>query len=272
MMQKINQKGQIFILFLFFMIAFAFAAAALAQFSKIVFSKMKLQGALDRGVFAAASLMTEMMNEWVLENRKAYELFLELEKDFKNVSQPNLEKPKDRVRRLWADQNRLYDAMSEKTERMLSLSFEIAENELQKEIPNARLVPLYAVAPTILDGPKKDFAFDKINGGILFDPTGHQKIGKTELEGRMAFVKDASAVVAFAAGAEWDFPHWKSTMRAVSAAQPFGGSVWNGAFQRESGEVFCYQTAFVPLSSLPHGGFLKGNENWRNFDPSQVQH
>jgi len=271
--QMKNNKGHVFVLFLFFLVTFAFVTAAIAEFSRIVFYKMKLQGALDRGTYAAASFMTEILNEWDLTNREVHELFLEVEEKLDDkTSQPTTEKARDHVKNLWQDQNRLYDAMDEKSRALYAAALEIAQNEVQKELPSAQLVPLYESPLSIREGPHRDFAFDKVNG-TLFDPTGHKRIGKTELEARIGFVKDPSKTVAAVFGAELQIPKWKPVMRAVSAAQPFGGSLWNYAVKLQSGESFLYQTAFVPVQSLPKEGFLEvDHENWRDFDPQNIQH
>ncbi|MDP2599897.1 MAG: hypothetical protein Q8P84_04080, partial [Deltaproteobacteria bacterium] len=291
-----NHKGHVFVLFLFFLVTFAFVTAAIAEFSRIGFYKMKLQGALDRGTYAAASYMTEILNQWSLKNRKAHELFLKVEEELDDqIAQPTDEKAKERVEKLWQDQNDLYDSMEEKGRMLYAAAFEIAQSEAQKEIPNAQLIPLYEAPLVIWDGPRRDFAFDKING-MIFDPTGHKRIPGTNREARIGFVKDPSKTVASVFGAELKIPKWKPVMRAVSAAQPFGGSIWNYAVKSQSDEAFLYQTAFVPVQALPKEGFLKPSrqrrregeapwalpvegatqapiiDNWRDFEPQNIQH
>ncbi|OGQ04912.1 MAG: hypothetical protein A3F82_08540 [Deltaproteobacteria bacterium RIFCSPLOWO2_12_FULL_44_12] len=252
-----NQSGQVVIFFVLLVPIFVLALVLFTKFSRDVFTKMKLQGALDRGVYAAASYQTEVLNQTALLNRKAHDLFLQLEKEFKGISQPNDEKARERIKNLWINQNNLYDEMDSLAKVVYERAFEIFQNEVKKDFPDVKLSSLYRVSPVLWDGPKIDFSFDKVKGTVIFDPTGHQKVPKTDFEARMAFVKDPSQTIAFVGAVET-----KNGLQAVAAAQPFGGSVWNFALSSDKDETLLYQTSMVPVDTLP----------LEDFNPDEIHH
>ena len=131
------------------------------------------------------------------------------------------------------------------------------KDEVKKDFPDVKLSSLYRVSPVLWDGPKIDFSFDKVKGTVIFDPTGHQKVPKTDFEARMAFVKDPSQTIAFVGAVET-----KNVLQAVAAAQPFGGSVWNFALSSDKDETLLYQTSMVPVDTLP----------LEDFNPDEIHH
>lgn len=243
-MRILNQKGQAAVFFMLLVPGIVLMLVATVKFSRTVFWKMKLQGALDRSVYAGGAYLTETLNRMVVRNQKARDLFEEVRREFRAVSQPNPKKAKERIRKLWLEQNVLYEEMDELEKNAYRNAWQIANEEFQKDFPGVSVTPIYAAPIVLKDGPKVDFSFDRVKGKTIFDPTGHQKLPKTGLEARMAFVKDPGRPAAFAVAAEI-----RNGMNAVAAAQPLGGSLWNFKF---------YQTALVPLKTLPPGGFMKG--------------
>ncbi|MDO8526790.1 MAG: Tad domain-containing protein [Deltaproteobacteria bacterium] len=242
---KLNQQGQIVIFFVLLIPLIVLMLVTTVTFSKAVFTKMKLQGALDRGVYAGGSYLTEVLNQIALLNWDAHEKFLVLKNDFRGVSQPAEKKAKERIEKLWIEQNQLYDQMEMMSVSAHKTALEIASEEVRKEFPNAELHSLYTTPIILKDGPRVDFSFDKIRGQTIFDPTDHQKISKTGFEARMAFVKDPSKRVAFVAEAKT-----AEGLHAMAGAQPFAGSLFNFAKSPDKNQNFLYRTAMVPVETL----------------------
>ena len=250
-MRKLNQKGQVALFFVLLVPFMVLLLVTTVRFSELIFTKMKLQGALDRGIYAGASYLADVLNQQALFNEKAYRLFADAKEDFLRRGSKRTEKEaKEQVQKLWADQEKLYDQMEALSEKAYTEAYAIAEGEVQRDFPKLALQPLYHGPFVFKDGPREIFPFDKIKGSIIFDPTGHQKIPKADYEARMAFVKDPASVVALAASART-----AQGVEAVAAAEPFSGSLWN--FATLSQEKFLYQTAMVPLETLPANGLVE---------------
>lgn len=243
-MQTLDQKGQVVILFTLLIPFFLTLLVLTVQFSEIVFAKIKLQATLDKGVFAGASYLTETLNQIALSNRKVHQEFLNLKKRFKEGMKQNTPEAKKEIEKTWKIQNQIFDdEILPQVERATAKAYQITSQIVRKEFPLARLIPLSDSPIRIGEGITEELSFAEIKG-VTFDPKGYKKVPKNGFEARVAFVKDFENPVVLAAGVEWKTP-FQTQFQAISAAQPYGGSLWRYAL--EGSENFLYRTAKVPL-------------------------
>lgn len=243
-MQTLNQKGQVVILFALLIPFFVLLLVLTVQFSEIVFAKIKLQATLDRAVFAGASYLTETLNQIALSNRKVHQEFLNLKKRFKEGMKQNTPAAKKEIEKTWKIQNQIFDdEMLPQVQEARAKAWTITSQIVQKEFPQARLIPLSDTPLRIGEGITEEFSFAEIKG-VTFDPKGYRRVPKNGFEARVAFVKDFETPVVLSAGVEWK-GWFKTPFQAISAAQPYGGSLWRYAL--EGSENFFYRTARVPL-------------------------
>lgn len=276
-LMKKNEKGQVVFFLVFIIPLIVLALVMTAEFSRLVSTKIKLQGTLDRSVFAGAAYLAHVLNQTALSNRKVHEEFLKLQERFREGSKTNNRKEaKDEIKKTWGRQNQIFDEeIVPKVEEAYEKAYQIARQIVEKDFPNAKLSPLYFSPIALGEGRMEFLPFGEIKG-ITFDPRGYQKVPKTDLEVRLAFIKnfDPSFKTAFAAGVALKSPpslipllKLNEPLRAVAAAQPYGGSIWGYALTKKKEDL--YHTAMVPLKTLPIEGYQKV---WEDFNPYDVAH
>lgn len=259
-MRSNNEKGQVVIFFVLLIPLFVLLMVMSVEFSRVVLTKIKLQQTADKAIFAGASYLTEALNQTALSNQKVHQKFLHLKQWFKEGSKKSHSDAKIEIAKTLAEQNTILDEeMTPNLEEAYQKAYAIADQIVQKNFPEARFVPLYSLPVRIGEGKTQDLGFDQIKG-VVFDPNGHQDIAGDGFTARVAFRKNDQDQVALAGGLEFQ------SLRAVAAAQPNQGSIWDYALSGK--EERLYQTTMVPLKTLSPAGYKK----WEDFNPYAVEH
>lgn len=252
-MNRNSQKGQVVFLFVFLLPLLVLVFAGTLEFSREVFVKMKMQSVLDRGVYAGASLLAERLNRIAGWNREAHRIFLDTKKDF---ARRGSRRDEAEARRQLKEARRRQNLLLEKMEALFSTAYadayRLAEETVTREFPRARLHPLRHEPLLLREGGSEELPFSRIKGKVI-DPTGHKDIPKEGFWLRLAFAKDPASTIGLAALLEVPPPtpaipllKFPEPWRAVSAAQPYGGSLWNHALGKD--ETFLYRTSLVPFN------------------------
>lgn len=250
-MYTLNQKGHVTTIFILLFPVFVFLIVATVDYSRLVFTKIKFQETLDRAIFAGAGQLTQILNQTARANRKVHEEFLSLQKKFKENSKQSIEKAKQEIQKTWGIQNQIFDEeMLPRIQEAEALAYQRAYEILQTDFPDVRFEPLSETPIAIGEGVTEELSFGEIKG-VTFDPKGYRKVPKNGFEARVAFVKNFERPVLLAGYAEVSAPkpilpflRWQA-LRATSAAQPYGGSLWGYALKGT--KEFLYRTARIPL-------------------------
>ncbi|OGQ48403.1 MAG: hypothetical protein A3H42_02950 [Deltaproteobacteria bacterium RIFCSPLOWO2_02_FULL_46_8] len=245
---KKSERGQVVVFFVLVIPVLMLLLVTTVRFSKLVFEKIRLQETTDRAVYAGAGYLTEVLNQTALLNWKVYQLFLDCKKDFiKNGSKRTEKEAREKIQKTLQDQNALLSEMEELGQTAFSKAYQIANRIFHEEFPQSDLI-LVSQPPIVLkEGPQETFYFDRING-VMVDPTGHARISKVGLPLRMAFVKDPSTIVGFSASAE--IKKQGHALKALSAAEPYAGSLWRFAISPDKSDALFYRTAKVPVETF----------------------
>lgn len=275
-MRTLNNKGQIVILFVLLAPLLVLLLVISTEFSRLVITKIHLQGTIDKAMFAGASFLADQLNQIAKADRKVHEEFLRLQKTFRNLSKKNPKEAKVEIDETWRKQNKIFDEeIMPAIEQSYAKAYAIAEAIVQKEFPSAHFAPFYLPPLEIGEGRVDLLHFDEIKG-VTFDPRGYRRVASKEFEARMAFVKNdhPNQKMALAGGLEVQAPtpllsllNINQPLRAVAAAQPYGGSIWGYALTKDQQKL--YRTTFVPLATLPREGF---KNVWEDFHAYQVEH
>lgn len=254
-MRTMNNKGQVFIFFIFLLPLLVLFFVATLEFSREVFVKIKMQNVLDRGVYAGASLLAERLNKIADLNGNVHRIFLETKKDFiQRGSKRNEPEARQQLKKAMAQQNNLLSKMEEISSSAYAQAYQLTDEIVKEEFPAARLIPLHQSPLLLKEGGSEELPFSRIKGNVL-DPTGHKNIPKEGFFLRLAFAKDPGQRIALAAGLELtpanpalSLLKFPEPWRAVAAAQPYGGSLWNYALHEK--ENFLYRTSLVPFNTI----------------------
>lgn len=270
---KLNQKGQVVLFFVFLVPLFLLLLVISVELSKRVHAKIKLQGVLDKGIYAGAGSLTDSLNRIALLNQKVFDLHRERKEDFlRRGSKRNEKEAKRQILETMRRQNLLLEEMEKIAGESYPKAYQIVNEVIREEYPGSRFIPLYQ-APLILEeGLFEELAFSKIRGNV-FDPTGYKKVPKDGFALRIAFKKNPATTLAVAGLLEVSSPKAilpildnRESLKTAAAALPYGGSVWHYANSPKEGEHHLYRTGMVPLRSLPREGFLKG------FQSDEIHH
>lgn len=215
------------------------------RFSKIVHEKIRLQGTVDRAVYAGAAYLSEVLNQTALLNWEVHRLFRERKEEFlKNGSKKNEKEAHDQLLQTVSEQDALRAEMEDLAGAAYSRAYQIANGVFQESFPEGELELLARNQILLKEGPKEIFYFDRING-VVFDPTGHTRVDRKEFKLRMAFVKDPSSAAFF--GGRAAIVREGRSLQAVAAAEPYGGSLWNFALSPDKADSLLYRTAGIPV-------------------------
>lgn len=263
-MRQLNQKGSVVLFFMMVLPVLLLFLIATLDFSLQVFTKIKLQAALDQATFVGGQVLTSKLNKIAEKNGEVHKAFTDLKKHFSQSSRDTLAEAQNYVKSIKKKQESLYEEMQELEANAYQEALAKADAVFHKTFPHVSLIPVYQSPFGIDVGTFQEFGFDEIDG-VLWDPTKYKK--NVEIfTVREAFNKNPRAQVALALAAEVfksptisKYFRLKPPLRAVSAAQPYGGSIWHYATEKEN-KARLYRTAFVPITTLPEEGFTDGGE------------
>lgn len=264
-----NNRGQIAVLVVLLAPLFALLLVLSAEFCKQIITKIKLQATLDQAIFNGAKHLTNVLNQVAKANREVHEEFLALQRSFKRLSKPSQAKAKKEIDKTWQKQNKIFDeTIVPQISQANQQAYQIAQATIAQEFPKAQFIPFYFASIQMGEGRTEFLPFGEIKG-ITFDPKGYRRVASKDFEARYAFVKndDPQFKAAIAGGVEQEMPGTFLPLRAVAAAQPYGGSIWGYALSKEQQQL--YRTALVPLKTLPQQGF---KNLWKDLHPYAVEH
>lgn len=249
-----NEKGSVTVFFMIVLPLLIVFLLSTLNFGLQVFTKIKLQGALDRAVFVGGQVLTEKLNETARKNAEVFKEFDKLQKHFKKNSKDTLAQARDQVKSTQKRQERLRDEMDRLEATAYDEAVVKATSVFQQTFPKIPLNLEYMSPFEINDGTFWEFGFDEV-AGVLWDPKDYEKNAEI-FKVREAFNKNPQGHVAMTLSAKLEktpsilnlFRN-KNPMRAISAAQPYGGSIWHYAVEKENKERL-YRTALVPVSSV----------------------
>lgn len=243
------------------------------DFGLLVDSKLRLQIALDRGLFAGSARLAHIMNDIALENRTIFESFLKVDKNAADSSWQSGE-CQNRVNEL---KNR-QDAGLENIDRMISAGYNeahaVAEAVALANYKYAEYAPLFGMPGTplfqiVMGGRPTSDGKDQIDessetgelirknivcgniSGLVFDPSD---VKATENPNILKYIYQNGESVGIAAelGANFTPPlagrmFGGSRIKAISAARPYGGSIKDFALL---GGDHLFKPALVPAESI----------------------
>lgn len=257
----------------------------------LVDAKIRMQAAIDRGVYAGASYLSYVMDEVAKKNWQFRKAFLEAEKNLGPPSQDNKNWITAQVRDLNNTQTALYNDMIGLLGKGYKTANEIASDVTAKNLAGMpHLVvtgyqPEYGLPGEGMFGMENDCpgGGDCINqawlspaeikkppvGGSTYDPSDYETHDNLV---NMYLVKNES-FAALAAKVEvqyfpplmaWFFNRTGNGfgLRAFAAAQPYGGSMKKFAFAggddveqaaSDSGKGLLYHPAFIPVRAIDGG-------------------
>jgi len=236
------------ILFALLLPVFAAFLSMLVNIFYVFDSTVRLQTALDRGVFAGAAKLSYLLNEVAISNWAIRKGFVELKSDFIERSQGGDECRK-RLEEIKIMQNDELSRMETILSEAYREAFSIAREVVSANLPENETIKLLELDPlevteddkplNLLDfgdpyeAQRENVSCDKINGNVV-DPTSNSKVAEQDL---LKFMTgDRSPVfVAMSARASVRPLLFSSLLPAVeisvsAAASPVGGSLRNFAF------------------------------------------
>lgn len=251
---NLNEKGSVTVFFMIVLPLLIVFLLSTLNFGLQVFTKIKLQAALDRAVFVGGQVLTGKLNETARKNAEVFKAFDELQKHFKKNSKDTLDQARARVKNTKKRQERLYEEMGRLEATAYGEAVAEAVAVFQQTFPKIPLNLEYSSPFAIDKGTFWEFGFDEIKG-VMWDPKDYK--GDVEIfKVREAFNKNPQGHVALALSAKLaktpsilNLFRIKEPVRAISAAQPYGGSIWHYAVEKENKERL-YRTALVPVSSV----------------------
>lgn len=275
----LNQKGSIttMLIMIFFPVLFTLMLL-LVNVITMVDTKIMLQGAVDRGVYAGASSLAGTMNEVARINRSFRDEYLAKKKEFDSKSEDSAEYIEKRIAELRQNQSSLYDNMNDLLDAGYARAHEISESVIRSNIikmplmANWRYLNLYKGPEEKLFEMTDDVGVNNtyLNRelflpveieGISYDPNKY-KLHRYEVQKYL--IKDSVNYVAIAGGVKGRFvppllPRFFSKdgaveFRVAAAAQPYGGSIKEYALSGEQDVL--YHPIFVPLEIVR--GFKNG--------------
>lgn len=215
------------------------------DYAYVVDEQARLQIALDRGVFAGAARLSHVMNQISEQNWEIHKGFTDLFKNFDRNSQQSMDECEQRVKDL---ENNQAIAQFENIEDMIANGYaeadQVARSVIGANFPEASYDVLYGKPGERLfetidrassgqsdeegDQIRRDLICGNISG-MVFDPEGTDSKTNKDLLSYTYSNKNYVGILARLVG-EPKVPLFstmlgKLRITAVSAAQPYGGSV-----------------------------------------------
>jgi Flp pilus assembly protein TadG len=225
----------------------------------LVHCKMQLQITADRAVYAGAAREAALMNRMVAQNRMIREKYQNLKQELEHSTKKDESQARARVQTVNAENHALWAEMESWNRAGLEAALQVTTAVARANYPRASVAALVPAGPMLrLDDrwetPQYQVMhFDHMTGPIFVDPTGHEE-GREKI--LTYVVKDPNGRAAWAAQLSAPLPEGfmthtlqsllprALTLRAISAAQPHGGSIRDG---RE------YHVSFVPIARVVRG-------------------
>ena len=273
-----NQRGGMTILFVLWLPLFCFLLLFLGQMGRWVIARQRLQESVDKSAFAGGNVLADTLNHMALQNREVHQKYLNLRDVFRRDSKMSESKAKQEIQKILAEQNLILEnQMLPLAAEAYQKAYRVASDVLRQNLSQAGLVPLYVAPVEMKEGHWEEVKFDKIEG-VVFDPSDHGGVAGADFQVRMGFSKALSPVMGIVTGGELHFKMFPGSplefpviFKAVAAAQPFAGSIWQYALNGTANHL--YHTAMVSVKSLPREGFLLRQEKeWSRFSPDAVEH
>lgn len=243
-----NPDGQLAVFMVLVLPLFALFLAFFVNIILLIDARISMQGAVDRGAYAGAGYLAHVMNEVAIRNRLFNEAYLNKEKEFGSKSKVTKEWIDKRIKELRSIQSRLLTEMNILSEEAYGKAHEVAKDVIARNQGNRPQLKFTTYTDKFYKSRKErafkiiddcDDSGNCVNHTLLggteisgndFDPTGHEDYSFDVLK---YLIKDGS-YVAIVSGAELEFnapllPEYlggkKLRLRAIAAAQPYGGSI-----------------------------------------------
>lgn len=251
-----KEKGQIMVFAALLFPAFTALIIFAVNFGFLIFFELKLQMAADRAALAGALRLAEIMNGITEENKIINDAFLNLEKNFKSNSQQSIGECEARV----AEMKNIQGEALQNIETMLVSAYEdanaAASEAAQGHFPDVRYETLFGLPGDRLfsvGDVRKDIVCGNIKGAFV-DPSN---VESKNNQGLLEYLYSNREYVALACRISFDFrpPFMKglfgdSPIEAVSAAQPYGGSISPFILQNQLGP---FEATLVPVRTVLRG-------------------
>lgn len=253
---NLNERGSVTVFFMIVLPLLIVFLLSTLNFGLQVFTKIKLQTALDRAVFVGGQVLTGKLNETARKNAEVFKEFDKLQKHFKKNSRDTLAQARDYVKNTKKRQERLRDEMERLEATAYDEAVAKATSVFQQTFPKIPLNLEYSSPFGIDKGTFWEFGFDEVDG-VMWDPKDYKKDAEI-FKVQEAFNKSPQGHVALALSAKLAKTpsilklfriKKQEPFRAISASQPYGGSIWHYAVEKENKERL-YRTALVPVSSV----------------------
>lgn len=286
-----NEKG-VFVFLVALLIPVLAALAMIAiNFGTFINTKMKLQVTSDRAVYAGAVKLSETMNKIAEENWKIYKAFLKVDKNFGPNSQQSVDECKKRVAEMESTQD---VAEFQNIEEMIQNGYADANksaSDVAKAMFNgAAFAPIYGIPGErlfdLIDSEVRDKDGDEMRRdvicgnieGLVFDPNDVESKNNQKL---LKYTYKNSNYVGLIGKLSYKFKFPFTTkyfsesidINAVSAGQPFGGSIKRFALLADETDSvdeavtkakeipLWYKPAMVPVSlAIALGGINQNGE------------
>jgi hypothetical protein len=250
-----NQQGQVSIFFILIVPALVIVFLIVVDFAVLIDSKIKLQVALDRGLFAGAARLAYLMNRVAEENWLIRKSFLKVDKNAA-VKSWQAGECQNRVNELKSTQKEALDNIDDLIETAYSSAFDVARNLTEINYKGSHYKPIYGKPEELLfgliesgknsgDGKNQLDPQDKkelirkniICGnieGVVFDPNSvnvseNQNVLTYSMKSgeQVGLVSTLSALVKLPFIGDIFKP---VAIEVIGAAQPYGGSIKRFAF------------------------------------------
>lgn len=235
------------------------------EFSHIIYAKIRLQSALDQATYKSGEILTEHLNKIVALNKEASEAFIKLQNEFRTASSDIQKQAAAKVETLHQYQNGLLEQMDEESRAAYVEACESLRATMARHDPQVIAKPIYGVTLSSGDcvatlmlahvesAEPVDLNYAYIESHV-FDPTAYNDNQDNRYPARPEFIKNIFPLAQFGAVAtlKVSIPVLRGTitLKAMSAAQPFGGNV--ARFED-------YRTALIPQETLWSEGVVKEN-------------
>lgn len=277
-------KGQAVILFMLIIPIMILMLCVCVNVSHLVRSKVRLQNATDRAVYAGAATLTHYMNKVAEENWRLNHAFKGLKKTFATFTSESSKTSEDewnKYRAIRAEVednikyyiNEAYPDACSKAESIIKANLTDAKFYTEPGFCEQELLTLFADFEA---GQEEEIKYSYTFGGEGFiAPAGVESPGDLAL--RYFMRQEGTAPIVFAGWTEQDIKPFLSSngfkdnqrVLAAAAAQPYGGSIKEFALKEsdsleelksaDEGEKNMYKTTYIPINE--HLSGISGGED-----------
>lgn len=269
-MQIRDQKGNLAVWIIYMMPILVVLFLFFINTAVLIDTKVRLQSAIDRGVYAGASYLAHVMNGVAELNLKFRKEYLSKSETFNAYSMENLDSIKDNIKEMEYNQNELLNRMND----LLAVGYEEA-HRISQNVTEANLAAMRHLSDIkykneygsgrmfrMMDDSKegrlvnKEILEPNEIKGTAYDPEEYKE---HFFNVRKYLIKSAEDFVGISSSVTTDFippclTKYFSTKKrvhlgAIAAAQPYGGSIKEFAIS-DGEQEYLYHPQFIPVRLL----------------------